>query len=83
MPLSICTWLNPELVKSLYDHGIHIICPKCGTPIRVCYSLLMNCPKGMFYLDTAQDLFELRYKLYEWGVVDFEGNVASSERDPR
>jgi hypothetical protein len=29
----------------------------------------------MFYLNTGQDIFDIRHQLYLWGVVDFEGNL--------
>jgi hypothetical protein len=33
----------------------------------------------MFYLDTSEDLFDMRYKLYEWGVVNLDGEVVNSQ----
>ncbi|MHA2141772.1 MAG: hypothetical protein ACXADF_08705 [Candidatus Thorarchaeota archaeon] len=76
---SLCTWLNPKLVKDLYENGSHIECPDCGMSIQVHQNILVNCPKGMFYLDTSEDIFDMRCKLYEWGVVNLDGEVVNSQ----
>ncbi|MHA2356830.1 MAG: hypothetical protein ACXADC_16790 [Candidatus Thorarchaeota archaeon] len=47
--------------------------------IQVHQNILVNCPKGMFYLDTSEDIFDMRCKLYEWGVVNLDGEVVNSQ----
>ncbi len=78
--LSICTWLNPDAINDIYNNGCQAECPKCKSHIPVHYTVLINCQRGMFYLDTSRNLFDLRYTLYDWGIVDFEGTVVNLGR---
>ncbi|MHA1952227.1 MAG: hypothetical protein ACW987_20510 [Candidatus Thorarchaeota archaeon] len=70
---------NPDLIKDFYDTGCHVVCPNCNRSIPVHYQVLINCPRGMFLLNTARNLYDLRYALYDWGVVDFDGAVVNLE----
>ncbi len=75
--LSICTWLNPDIIKDFYNAGCQVVCPECNRSIPVYNRVLINCPRGMFFLNTANNLYDLRYTLYDWGIVDFEGTVVN------
>ena len=79
--MSICTWLNPSIVQQIYEKGTLIECPECDAAIHVQYNLLVNCRSGMFYLNTGQDIFNIRYQLYLWGVVDLEGNIIERNKN--
>ncbi|MFX0107928.1 MAG: hypothetical protein ACFE7R_06580 [Candidatus Hodarchaeota archaeon] len=74
---SICTWLNPGLVKKFFDHGSTITCPKCEANIRIHSNILVSCPSGSFWIDTADDMTNIKFKFYEAGIVDFEGEVVN------
>ncbi len=75
--LSICTWLNPEAINDFYNNGCQAECPKCKAFIPVHYDVLINCRRGMFILNTASKLYDLRYTFYDWGIIDFEGKVVN------
>ncbi len=71
---SICTWLDPELIDSLYRDGVRISCPNCKASFQANATILINAPSGMFWLDTGQELEVIRRILREAGVVDEKGN---------
>ncbi|TFG07139.1 hypothetical protein EU538_09170 [Candidatus Thorarchaeota archaeon] len=72
---SICSWLNPELITDLYENGLAVQCPECELPIRVAGKILINGPKGMFFLDIGQSVERIRAMLVNHEVVDTEGNT--------
>ncbi|TFF91286.1 hypothetical protein EU545_04685 [Candidatus Thorarchaeota archaeon] len=75
---SICTWLNPELITEIYEEGVAVQCPECGTPISVAGKILINGPRGMFFLDIGQSVDGIRAVLVNNGVVDTDGNPITS-----
>jgi hypothetical protein len=79
---SICTWLNPELMKKLYDETYQVQCPHCGFKMRVESKILVNCPRGMFMLDVGQNLDNIRHILRKYGIVNEKGEVINSRPKP-
>lgn len=74
---SICTWINPELVQEIYDKVWTIKCEKCNLEIRVRGTILINCPRGMFYLDLGQELEDIRQIFTNYGIVNQTGEVVN------
>jgi hypothetical protein len=79
---STCTWLNPELVKKIYDSPSQVQCPHCGFKMRVETKILINCPKGMFMLDVGQNLGNIRHILRQYGIVNEKGDVINTRPKP-
>jgi DNA-directed RNA polymerase subunit RPC12/RpoP len=79
---SICTWIDPELVKKLYDEPDQVQCPHCGFRMRVEAKILINCPKGMFLLDVGHNLDNIRHILHRFGIVNEKGEVVNVRPKP-
>ena len=53
---SINTWLNPELIQKFLDDKYYYNCPNCEKQIHLVTKILINCPKGMFWISNDEEL---------------------------
>jgi len=72
---SINTWLNPELIQNLLDDKYYYACPNCKTQIHLVTKILINCPKGMFWISNDEELEIKKSILKEYNVIDEEGKI--------
>jgi len=72
---SINTWLNPELIQKLLDDKYYYKCPNCKSQIHLITKILINCPKGMFWISNDEDLDTKKYILKEYNVIDENGEI--------
>ncbi|MFW9779369.1 MAG: CpXC domain-containing protein [Candidatus Heimdallarchaeota archaeon] len=80
LPQSICTWLDPGLVEQLLDGSLFsVVCKSCKKVIKISTVVLMNTPRGMWYLRTDHDIDEIKTFLFRSDVSDEEGNVYSPQ----
>ncbi|MFW9855490.1 MAG: CpXC domain-containing protein [Candidatus Thorarchaeota archaeon] len=80
LPQSICTWLDPALVEQLLDRSLFsVVCKSCQNVIEISTVVLMNTPRGMWYLRTDRDIAEIKTFLFRSDVADEEGNVYSPQ----
>lgn len=72
---SINTWLNPELIQKLLDDKYYYKCPNCKKQIHLITKILINCPKGMFWMSNDEKL-EIKIRiLKEYNVIDEESKI--------
>lgn len=79
---SITTWLYPELVQKILDDGYYFECENCGTKNKIVKQILVNTRKGMYMMDTGDDLNFNKQQLIDYGVIDEEGNILKQEKKP-
>ncbi len=72
---SINTWLNPELIQKLLDDKYYYKCPNCKNQIHLVTKILINCPKGMFWISNDEDLEIKKRILKEYNVLNEEGKI--------
>jgi len=72
---SINTWLNPELIQKLLDDKYYYTCPNCKKQIHLVTKILINCPKGMFWISNDEELEIKKSILKEYNVIDDEGKI--------
>jgi hypothetical protein len=72
---SINTWLNPELIQKLLEDRYYYTCPKCKTQIHLVIKILINCPKGMFWISNDEELEVKKSILKDYNVIDEEGKI--------
>ncbi len=72
---SINTWLNPELIQKLLDDKYYYKCPNCKKQIHLITKILINCPKGMFWLSNDEELEIKKRILKEYNVIDKDGKI--------
>ncbi len=72
---SINTWLNPELIQKLLDDKYYYNCPKCNYQIHLVTKILINCPKGMFWISNDEDLEIKKKILKEFAVIDDDNKI--------
>ena len=72
---SINTWLNPELIQKLLDDKYYYNCPNCKKQIHLVTKILINCPKGMFWISNDEELEIKRKILKDYNVIDEEGKI--------
>ena len=72
---SINTWLNPELIEKLLDDKYYYNCPKCQKQTHLVTKILINCPKGMFWISNDEELESKKRILKEFSVIDEEENI--------
>ncbi|UCE10303.1 MAG: hypothetical protein JSW61_15235 [Candidatus Thorarchaeota archaeon] len=83
-PASICTWLNPDMVRQLLTReGFSQQCEGCGSAIHLQGHILVNAPSGMFWMDLGLDMESRRRILFQNRVIDDKGNVVQSGPDDR
>jgi predicted RNA-binding Zn-ribbon protein involved in translation (DUF1610 family) len=75
--ISINTWLNPELIQNFLDNKYYYNCPNCEKQIHLVTKILINCPKGMFWISNDEDLEDKKKILREYDVIDEEGNIST------
>jgi len=54
-------------------------CENCGVRIRLSLDVLINCPKGMFYLNPTDDLEYKKEQLKTYGVLSEEEKIVSGQ----
>lgn len=70
--------IDGQLIEKLINGTLNTIkCKKCGVHIRLSMDVLINCPKGMFYLNPADDLEYKKQQLKEYGVLSEKGVIIS------
>jgi len=77
---SINTFLDIDgnLISKLLDGSINTsICKNCGKQIRLVVDILINSPKGMFYLNPKDNLEYKKKKLESYGVLSEKGVIIS------
>ncbi len=72
---SINTWLDPELIKKILDDAYYYECPKCNSEIHLDTKILINCPKGMFWISTAENLDVKQQILRKYEVIDENNEI--------
>ena len=72
---SINTWLNPELIQKLLDDKYYYNCPNCKKQIHLVTKILINCPKGMFWISNDEELVSKKRILQDYNVIDEEGKI--------
>ena len=72
---SINTWLNPELIQKFLDDDYFYSCSNCETQIHLETKILINCPKGMFWINTNEDLETKKRILKEYNIIDKDGKI--------
>ncbi|MFX0033357.1 MAG: CpXC domain-containing protein [Candidatus Hodarchaeota archaeon] len=72
---SINTWLNPELIQNFLDDKYYYTCPNCKIQIHLVTKILINCPKGMFWISNDEELETKKSILKEYNVIDEEGKI--------
>ena len=74
---SINTWLNPELIQTFLDDKYYYNCPNCEKQIHLVTKILINCPKGMFWISNDENLEVKKKILREYDIIDEEGNIST------
>ncbi len=73
---SINTWLDPDLIQKVVDDAYNYKCPSCNENIHLITKILINCPKGMFWISNNEDL-DTKMKIFrEYNIIDENGNIA-------
>ena len=72
---SINTWLDPELIQKLLDDKYYYSCPNCEKQIHLVTKILINCPKGMFWISTDEKLDTKKRILMEYNVIDEDRKI--------
>ena len=72
--LDIDGYLTEKLINGTLNTSI---CKNCGVSIRLSMDVLINCPKGMFYLNPADDLEYKNQQLKKYGVISEKGIIIS------
>ncbi len=79
LPLSITTWMYPDMVKTLVDGGYYqTSCPECGISIVIDSTIMVNTPKGIVMIPTGppEKLIDI---LHTFEIVDETGKPYSSQ----
>lgn len=77
---SINTFLDIDgnLISRVLDGTINTsICKNCGKQIRLASDILINAPKGMFYLNPKDNFEYKKKKLEAYGVLSEKGVIIS------
>lgn len=77
---SINTFLDIDgnLISRLLNGTINTsICKNCGKKIRFAVDILINSPKGMFYLNPKDNIEYKKNKLEEYEVLSKKGTIVS------
>ncbi|MFQ5976912.1 MAG: CpXC domain-containing protein [Candidatus Heimdallarchaeota archaeon] len=83
-PLSICTWLSPDLVEQLLEGTLFVAhCEECGENYKIDTEVLMNTPRGMCRMPSIADPELIKEFLVKFKVISEEGKVYSSEEQRR
>ncbi|MFX1571824.1 MAG: CpXC domain-containing protein [Promethearchaeota archaeon] len=72
---SINTWLDPDLIQKLLNDQYYYTCPNCEKQTHLVTKILINCPKGMFWISNGEELEVNKRILEEYNVIDKEGNI--------
>ena len=72
---SINTWLNPELIQKLLDDKYYYNCPQCKKQTHLVTKILINCPKGMFWISNDENLEIKKRILKEYNVIDESSKI--------
>ncbi len=72
---SINTWLDPKLIQKLLDDTYYYKCPNCKNQIHLITKILINCPKGMFWISNDEELETKKRILKEYNIIDEEGKI--------
>ncbi|MFW9988348.1 MAG: CpXC domain-containing protein [Candidatus Odinarchaeota archaeon] len=72
---SINTWLNPELIQKLLDDKYYYECPNCMKQIHLVTKILINCPKGMFWISNDEKVETKKKILKDYDVINEEGEI--------
>ena len=72
---SINTWLNPELIQKFLGDKYYYSCSSCKKQIHLETKILINCPKGMFWINTNEDLETKKRILKEYNIIDKDGKI--------
>ncbi|MFX1389301.1 MAG: CpXC domain-containing protein [Promethearchaeota archaeon] len=72
---SINTWLDPELIQKVIDDKYYYSCPQCQKQIHLVTKILINCPKGMFFISNDEDIEIKKRILREYNVIDEEEQI--------
>jgi len=72
---SINTWLNSELIQKLLDDKYYYPCSNCKKQIHLETKILINCPKGMFWINTNEDLETKKRILKEYNIMDKDSKI--------
>lgn len=73
---SINTWINPELITKLLNNELYYFdCPKCKKNIHLHAQILINSPKGMFWIDSGSDQNSLISIFREHEIIDDDNSV--------
>jgi len=72
---SINTWLNPELIQKLLNDKYYYNCPNCKKLVHLITKILINCPKGMFWISNDEDIDIKKRILMDYNVIDEDGKI--------
>jgi len=72
---SINTWLDPELIQKLLDDSYYYNCPNCKNQIHLVTKILINCPKGMFWISNDEELETKKRILKEYNIINEKGKI--------
>ena len=70
--------IDGNLTEKLIDGTLNTsTCKNCGVSLRISMDVLINCPKGMFYLNPADDIEYKKQQLKKYGVLSEKGVIIS------
>lgn len=68
-------WLDPELIHKIINDSYYYECPNCHKNIHLITKILINCPKGMFWIATDETLENKRTLLRQYQVIDEKNQI--------
>ena len=78
---SINTWIDPTLIGKILREEYIYQCDNCKTKVHLKADILINCPNGMFYINTASSLEENIKKLLDYEVITSDGEILKPNRE--
>ena len=72
--------MNPELITKLLDGDLfHYECPKCKEKSLLQTKILINSPKGLFWIDLESDHDSLISIFREYEIIDENNKVITAD----
>ena len=72
---SINTWLNLYLIRKILEDEYFFYCPNCDKGIHLDTKILINCPEGMFWVSTSDNLDAKKEFLRKNKVLNESGEI--------
>jgi hypothetical protein len=73
---SINTWINPELITKFLNNELYYFeCPNCKKNVHLHTQILINSPKGMFWIDSDSDRDSLISIFREHEIIADDNSV--------